>query len=1400
MGAKLGKGLLTALVALSLFFSAAPALASNPASIANALPEIAGPEEAQTEEAYQVTLITGDVVTVVTSPDGQRSFAISPAQPNKLGQHFLTTKEDGNTYIIPDGVDLQKLDRELFNIDYLVDEGYYSEPSLPLLVTYSPSLPQPKVQSLQGKIGALGQETELHEEVCTISTRLAYENISASYNNLMSQSEVEKVWLDKKVHALLNDSVPLVGAEWWWTATGNKGEGEEIAILDAGIDSSHPALDDLDDDPATNDPKVIVNVNFSDDASFDDLYGHGTHCAGIAAGTAAGSNYQGVAPGAQLWNVKVLNQWGSGYESWIISGINFASLGPDGVPETGDEADIISMSLGLLDYSDGTDPMSQAVNLAVDRGVVVAVTAGNDGYWGPFTISSPGVAEKVITVGASDKADILADFSSIGPTVDLRVKPDILAPGVDITSSVPGGGYESHSGTSMATPHVAGAAALLRQYYGDTVSPQFIKDALMYTAKDLDYTVYEQGSGRLDLAWETWPMVGVTPASLSMGLFTSEPAASTTLTLFNEDTSSHDVTLTANLTDVINGIDYSGNVTLAPSSFTVSSGGTTDVTLTIDLAILPASIYGGKVIATVDDGGKTIHAIFGFAKLREVTVHKINLNGESAQGHPVWVLIDSPLQGMWEAWRETDESGNFTFYALDGIYHFVSPNWWHEENQITIWTIAENVAVSSDMTVNLDERDTLLVDFDPNKVGQVAAGKSSALYFGYRGDSWSSRWWYPSSFATRVSPISRFDASFTYSYYPEADFIPDNPFLVNTGEWHNLRYSVTEITDDTTFVADYANLVHRQTGYCVALNGERAEWSQTSWDDIGWWRFGFIYGMDAPQGRYEWLSPDPVRYDLWYAKAQPWGEWYFDGYYSYMPGEYSCRIGCHPLTSGVDIGFSSGPAPEPVPPPGAQEVNRLSIYGPISRDSANNDFCNEQARFSGHITVTQDGEVVLEDDIWDHFYRWVSFEGTPHFVVEIGAGTPLALSRNSYTRLDFTADPTPGSDYRPPRLRFRVPRLNLFGVTPSGEVKVKVEVTDDSPISVNLNYSLDDGDTWNDAGSPVLEGGWYVFNLGELEETFVTIAVDAEDSYGNHIHRNTNRAFRVGKRGAVPLAITSAIGNVDVAFGVNSLATDGFDDDYDIPAPMPPMEGVEAYFYYPDNPQYRRKLATSIVAPADSIIWPLKVKYITEGGAGEVTIPWQSTDIDNVPSKYLTLELQDETGNKLADMRTETSYTFTATPNVLYSFQIKAEVFHWEFKAGWNMFSLPVDPGTTDPAEILPNVGSYYLYTWDATNNKYVIPTELTPGKGYWVLVFGDVTQTIDGTPIDGYSLSGNAGWHMIGSLSGEAQVQVTSGSIFTEFYTWDATNKKYVLSSLEPGNGYWLLAYTDFSIVVIPK
>jgi hypothetical protein len=169
-------------------------------------------------------------------------------------------------------------------------------------------------------------------------------------------------------------------------------------------------------------------------------------------------------------------------------------------------------------------------------------------------------------------------------------------------------------------------------------------------------------------------------------------------------------------------------------------------------------------------------------------------------------------------------------------------------------------------------------------------------------------------------------------------------------------------------------------------------------------------------------------------------------------------------------------------------------------------------------------------------------------------------------------------------------------------------------------------------------------------------------------------------------------------------------------------------------------------------------------------------------------------------VKAKDSYGNESNYGVAYNFTTELS-FDIPLKAGWNMFSLPVDPGTTDPGDIFSSVGSYYLYTWDDVDKMYVIPTELTPEKGYWILVFDDVTQTINGTAVDEYSLSGSTGWHMIGSLSVEAQVDVISGDVYTQFYTWDAVDKMYVLStSLEPGKGYWLLAFTGFSITVTPQ
>ena len=316
----------------------------------------------------------------------------------------------------------------------------------------------------------------------------------------------EKISMLREGSPFLNDSREIIQATRLWDL-GYNGSGIEVAVVDTGIDWTHPDLDDLDDNPETNDPKVIVNVSFVDfdrdgipDEDPMDYVGHGTHVAGIIAGTGEASDglFRGIAPGAYLWNVKVLCSMGYGYWDWIIRGVEYATFGPDGIPHSGDEADVISMSLGGIGTPN--DPVSMAVSNAWDYGIVVVVAAGN--MYSYYSIGSPALSPKVITVGATTKDNDIAYFSSKGPALGFRGDPDIVAPGVYITSCVPydifGEYYKSFSGTSMATPHVSGAVALLLQAFPDATN-DLIKVALINSAKDLGYGAYEQGAGLLDV-------------------------------------------------------------------------------------------------------------------------------------------------------------------------------------------------------------------------------------------------------------------------------------------------------------------------------------------------------------------------------------------------------------------------------------------------------------------------------------------------------------------------------------------------------------------------------------------------------------------------------------------------------------------------------------------------------------------------------------------------------------------------------------------------------------------------------------------------------------------------------------------------------------------------------------
>ena len=244
------------------------------------------PNEVANKSICSVTLITGDVVIVSILPDGRRGFAIKPADPTKLGQNFQIIKTPKVTYIFPEEIDLSKVDKELFNIDYLIREEYCNLTYLPVLVDY---------KDKEEKVFGVAEQKELEKEVNitivksyraipTFSAKLSFEGIDETFKTLVERPEIKKIWLDKKVKVSLYESVPLIGAPELWES-GYKGSGLKIAILDTGIDDTHPDLDDLDDDPGTFDPKVIVKNDFTDDFTTEDLYGHGTHCAGIAAGT-----------------------------------------------------------------------------------------------------------------------------------------------------------------------------------------------------------------------------------------------------------------------------------------------------------------------------------------------------------------------------------------------------------------------------------------------------------------------------------------------------------------------------------------------------------------------------------------------------------------------------------------------------------------------------------------------------------------------------------------------------------------------------------------------------------------------------------------------------------------------------------------------------------------------------------------------------------------------------------------------------------------------------------------------------------------------------------------------------------------------------------------------------------
>jgi subtilisin family serine protease len=420
----------------------------------------------------------------------------------------------------------------------------------------------------------------------------------------------------------LDRSVAAINAPGVWGAgLETSGQGIKIAILDDGLDQRHPFFNPAGyamppgypkGNAAYTTAKVIVARAFQPPfpkAQYSDLpldperSEHGTHVAGIAAGNAGTQvslgggrvTISGVAPRAYLGNYRVLttptisNVGLNGNSPQIAAGIEAAVR---------DGMDVINLSLGEPEIAPGRDLVVRAIEGAAAAGVVSAIAAGNDfALYGTGSVASPGSARSAITAAAASVDRRIAGFSAGGPTpISLLLKPDVAAPGVGILSSVPAreGTWAAFSGTSMAAPHVAGAAALLTQRHPAWTVAQ-VKSALTLTASPAEVGTFReaattrQGAGFIDVAKADQPLVFADPAGVSFGFVRRGRAATRAISVTDAGGGAGEWTLS-----VVRQSSGGGVAVTAPTRMSVP--GTLTVRATANASAPQADVTGFLVL------------------------------------------------------------------------------------------------------------------------------------------------------------------------------------------------------------------------------------------------------------------------------------------------------------------------------------------------------------------------------------------------------------------------------------------------------------------------------------------------------------------------------------------------------------------------------------------------------------------------------------------------------------------------------------------------------------------------------------------------------------------------------------------------------------------------------------
>ncbi|WP_030668502.1 S8 family serine peptidase [Streptomyces sp. NRRL B-1347] len=704
--------------AATIAAAAAVALAAGMTSPAQAGPGSAAPEHdgVKAPVKHHITLLTGDRVTV------DAKGRVTGFDPAKGRTHIpvRTTRADGHTLVVP--ADAQrliadgKLDQRLFDVTELSKKSNRAaqKQGLKVIVAYKGAAAAAKadVRDAGGTKLRRSLKTLNADAVQTPKRDAAklWDALTADRGAARTTaSGISRVWLDGTRRASLDKSVKQIGVPKAWQA-GYDGKGVKIAVLDTGVDATHPDLKE----------QVVGAKNFTPSPDAKDRVGHGTHVASIAAGTGTkNSAYKGVAPGAKVLNGKVLGDEGSGDDSGIIAGIEWAAA---------EGAGVVNLSLGGGD-TPGVDPLEAAVNkVSEDKGILFAIAAGNDGA--PGSVGSPGSADAALTVGAVDDNDKLAEFSSEGPRVgDGAIKPDVTAPGVDITAAAAPGsqiekevgqkpdGYLTISGTSMATPHAAGAAALLKQQHPDWKYTE-LKGALTASTKPGKYTPFQQGSGRIAVDNAIKQSVIADPVSVSFGTqawpHTDDKPVTKKVTYRNLGTSEVTLDLALKTADPKGNPAPSGFFELAAKKVTVPAGGTASVDLTSDTKLGGTLDGAYSAYVTATGGGQSVRtaaAVNREVESYDVTVKHVGRDGQPATAYSS-SLIGTSAATADQDFTVYDPSGTAKVrvpkggYALDGSV-FVDPQ---DASKGIDWIVQPKLNVTKDTTVTVDARKAKPVD------------------------------------------------------------------------------------------------------------------------------------------------------------------------------------------------------------------------------------------------------------------------------------------------------------------------------------------------------------------------------------------------------------------------------------------------------------------------------------------------------------------------------------------------------------------------------------------------------------------------------------------------------------------------------------------------------------------